>query len=72
VASEVRMPQLGLTMTEGQIVHWLVAEGDQVAKGQPLAEIQTDKIVTELESPAAGVIRRSWSKRVTPQRLPAC
>jgi pyruvate dehydrogenase E2 component (dihydrolipoamide acetyltransferase) len=45
-------------MTEGEIVHWLVAEGDQVAKGQPLAEIETDKIITELESPGEGIIRQ--------------
>jgi len=62
VASEVRMPQLGLTMTEGLIVHWLVAEGDHVAKGQPLAEIETDKIVTDLESPGEGIVREIMVK----------
>ncbi len=52
------MPQLGLTMEEGQIVRWMVAIGDSVHRGQPLAEIQTDKIIAELESPGEGVIRQ--------------
>jgi len=57
VAIEVRMPQLGLTMDEGQIARWMVAVGDKVRQGQPLAEIQTDKITAELESPGEGIIR---------------
>ncbi|MEJ2559915.1 MAG: biotin/lipoyl-binding protein, partial [Anaerolineae bacterium] len=39
------MPKLGLTMEEGTVVHWLVAEGDQVEKGQALLEVETDKVV---------------------------
>jgi pyruvate dehydrogenase E2 component (dihydrolipoamide acetyltransferase) len=57
VAFEVRMPQLGLTMEEGQVVRWMVAVGDQVHRGQPLAEIQTDKITAEIESPGEGFVR---------------
>ena len=52
------MPQLGLTMTEGEVVRWLVGEGAAVAKGQVIAEIQTDKISTEIEAPEAGILGR--------------
>jgi pyruvate dehydrogenase E2 component (dihydrolipoamide acetyltransferase) len=55
---EVRMPQMGLTMTEGTLVRWLVAPGQAVAKGQILAEIEMEKATTDLESPAAGVVAR--------------
>jgi pyruvate dehydrogenase E2 component (dihydrolipoamide acetyltransferase) len=50
------MPKFGLTMTEGTIAQWLVAEGDRVTKDQPIAEIETEKIVNELVSPADGVM----------------
>jgi pyruvate dehydrogenase E2 component (dihydrolipoamide acetyltransferase) len=56
VASEIYMPQLGLTMTEGIVVHWLVSAGQAVAKGEPVLEIETDKVTAEIEAPAAGVI----------------
>jgi pyruvate dehydrogenase E2 component (dihydrolipoamide acetyltransferase) len=52
------MPQLSLTMTEGMISKWLKQEGDSVAQGEPLFEIETDKVVNEIESPAAGVLLR--------------
>ena len=58
MAVEVRMPQLGVTMVEGEIVRWMVSIGDVVHRGQPLLEIQTDKITTELESPGEGVVRK--------------
>ena len=58
MATQVRMPQLGLTMTEGLIGRWLKREGDPVAKGEPLYEVETDKVVNEVESPASGVLRR--------------
>jgi len=43
-------------MEEGTLVDWLVNVGDNVTEGQALANVETDKIVNELESPAAGVI----------------
>ncbi len=49
-----RFPRLGVAMTEAGIVRWHVEVGQQVEAGQPLAEIETDKIVMDLESPAAG------------------
>jgi len=50
------MPKLGLTMTEGTIVKWLKAEGDKVVKGEPLIEIETEKIANVVESPADGTL----------------
>jgi pyruvate dehydrogenase E2 component (dihydrolipoamide acetyltransferase) len=53
---EVILPKLGLTMEEGSIVRWLKAEGDTVEKGELLFEVQTDKVVMEVESPASGIL----------------
>jgi pyruvate/2-oxoglutarate dehydrogenase complex dihydrolipoamide acyltransferase (E2) component len=58
MATTVSMPQLGESVVEGTIAKWLVAEGDAVQEDQPLVEITTDKIDTEIPSPAAGVIGR--------------
>ncbi len=56
MAVELRMLQMDQTMTKGKIGKWLVNEGDTVTEGQPLLEIETDKVVHEQESPADGVI----------------
>jgi pyruvate dehydrogenase E2 component (dihydrolipoamide acetyltransferase) len=50
------MPQLGLTMTHGTVVRWLKAEGDLVKQGEPVLEIETDKVTAEIEAPADGVL----------------
>ncbi|MCY3779288.1 MAG: hypothetical protein OXG78_03175 [Chloroflexi bacterium] len=52
----VYMPKFGMTMAVGLIVEWLVAEGDSVAEGDPIVLIETEKVSTELEAPAAGVV----------------
>jgi len=57
MATEIRMPQLGLTMTEGTIGEWLKKEGDVVKKGEPIVQITTDKLTSEIESEADGVLR---------------
>jgi pyruvate dehydrogenase E2 component (dihydrolipoamide acetyltransferase) len=56
VATEIYMPQLGLTMTEGIVVRWLKSEGDPVTRGEVVLEIETDKVTTEIEAPADGVL----------------
>lgn len=56
MAAEIRMPQLGLTMTEGTIINWLKQVGDTVKKGEPVLEIETDKLTSEIESEADGVL----------------
>ena len=56
--SEVTMPSMGADMTEGTIVKWLKSEGDQVARGDKLAEVETDKTVVEMEAYADGLLRK--------------
>ena len=56
MAIELRMLQMDQTMTKGKIGKWLVKEGDTVTQGQPILEIETDKVVHEQESPTDGVI----------------
>ncbi len=52
------MPKWGLTMTQGRIVKWLVPEGANVAVGDELLDVETEKIASAVEAPAAGVLRR--------------
>ncbi|GGI99028.1 lipoyl domain-containing protein [Streptomyces brasiliensis] len=53
----VKLPKLGLTMQEGELVDWLVSDGDTVEAGQPIYLLGTDKVEHEIDSPAAGTIR---------------
>ena len=54
----MRVPKLGMAMTEGTLVRWLVAENAVVGEGDPLYLLETDKVETEVEAPTAGRIRR--------------
>ncbi len=56
MASEVKLPRLGQGMESGTIVKWLKTEGDRVEKGEPLYELDTDKVTQEVEAEAAGVL----------------
>ena len=56
MAVEVKLPRLGQGMEAGTIVRWLKAEGDEVAKGEPLYELDTDKVTQEVEAEADGVL----------------
>ena len=56
MASEVKLPRLGQGMESGVVTKWLKNEGDAVAKGEPLYEIDTDKVTQEVESDFAGVL----------------
>ena len=56
MAIEFKFPDVGEGITEGEIVLWLVEEGEEVGKDQPMVEIETDKAVVEIPSPVAGVI----------------
>ena len=57
MAHEVVLPQLGLTMTDGNLAEWLVKDGDVIQTGAAIFSLETDKSVQEIESPAAGKIR---------------
>src|ERR1700732_2033512 len=52
----VRMPKLADTLVEGTLGQWLKQVGETVAQGEPLASIETDKVTTEMPSPAAGTL----------------
>jgi pyruvate/2-oxoglutarate dehydrogenase complex dihydrolipoamide acyltransferase (E2) component len=58
MATEVKLPLLGEGVTESTIGRWLKAEGDTVARFEPLLEVVTDKVDTEVTSPAAGTLLR--------------
>lgn len=55
---DVIMPNLGLTMEEGTVTRWLLTSGERVEQGQPLFEVETDKVSVEVEALAAGVLGR--------------
>jgi len=56
MAKSVIMPALGMAQETGVLVNWLKQEGDSVAKGEPLMEIETDKTTVEIEAPASGFL----------------
>ncbi|MDI3313748.1 MAG: 2-oxoglutarate dehydrogenase, E2 component, dihydrolipoamide succinyltransferase [Mycobacterium sp.] len=58
MAFSVQMPALGESVTEGTVTRWLKQEGDRVELDEPLVEVSTDKVDTEIPSPAAGVLTK--------------
>jgi pyruvate dehydrogenase E2 component (dihydrolipoyllysine-residue acetyltransferase) len=58
VATEVILPRLGQGMESGTIVRWLKSEGDAIEKGEPLFELDTDKVTQEVEAEASGILLR--------------
>ena len=56
MSETVNLPALGESVTEGTVTRWLKAVGDEVAVDEPLVEVSTDKVDTEIPSPVAGVL----------------
>src|SRR4051812_25762934 len=56
MATEIKLPRLGQGMESGTIVKWLKSEGESVEKGEPLYELDTDKVTQEVEADASGVL----------------
>jgi pyruvate/2-oxoglutarate dehydrogenase complex dihydrolipoamide acyltransferase (E2) component len=54
--TEIILPKLGFSMSEGKISEWLVTNGSSVTAGQPLYSIESEKAVDEVEAPASGVL----------------
>ena len=52
----LNIPKLGVSMSEGTLVEWLVQDGESVTEGQVLYRIETDKVENDVESPVAGVV----------------
>ena len=69
---KVLLPQWGMGMSEGTIVKWLKAVGDTVAEDEPLAEVESEKTVEVIESPAAGTLTEILMEAgtVVPVRTP--
>ena len=64
---EILMPALSPTMTEGNLVAWLKAEGDTILPGEVIAEIETDKATMEVESIYEGIIGKLFFKEGSEQ-----
>ena len=62
MAYEFKFPDIGEGLTEGEIVRWLIKEGDEIKEGQPLVEVETDKALAEIPSPRTGVILKILAK----------
>ena len=58
MVDEFKLPDLGEGVNEGEIVRWLVHEGDAIKEDQPLVEVMTDKATVEIPSPTTGKIRQ--------------
>src|SRR5205809_2065306 len=56
MATEIKLPRLGQGMESGTIVKWLKSEGDRVERGEPLYELDTEKVTQEVEAEASGVL----------------
>jgi pyruvate dehydrogenase E2 component (dihydrolipoamide acetyltransferase) len=56
MSTEVIMPALGVAQEKGTLLNWRKAEGESVAKGEPLMEVETDKATVEIEAPASGIL----------------
>jgi pyruvate/2-oxoglutarate dehydrogenase complex dihydrolipoamide acyltransferase (E2) component len=63
----LRLPKIGMEMTEAVLARWLVADGERVEAGRPLYEMETDKATNEIESPATGRVRRIAREGLTYQ-----
>ncbi|QLC25421.1 dihydrolipoamide acyltransferase [Parasphingopyxis algicola] len=57
MATEIRIPKLGMSATEMTLTEWMYADGDAVEKGDVIYTVETDKSTTEIEAQAAGTIR---------------
>jgi pyruvate/2-oxoglutarate dehydrogenase complex dihydrolipoamide acyltransferase (E2) component len=57
MSTEIMLPKLGFTMTEGTITEWLAGDGAAVQEGQPLYAVEAEKATQEIEAPASGTLK---------------
>jgi pyruvate/2-oxoglutarate dehydrogenase complex dihydrolipoamide acyltransferase (E2) component len=57
MATELRIPKLDMSMTEGKLVEWLATDGSTVKEGDVIYSLESDKTVNEIEAPVSGVLR---------------
>ena len=62
---EIRIPKLGMEMTEATLAEWLVDDGARVEQDQPVYLLETDKVETEIPAPISGVLRRIGAEGAT-------
>ena len=67
-AVDVVMPQMGVSVSEGTISRWAKQVGDKIEADETIVEISTDKVDTEVPSPASGMVARCSSPRARPSR----
>ena len=67
MASEIRIPKLGMSATEMTLLEWMFGDGDTVAKGDIIYTVETDKSTTEVEAQESGIIRTSGTEGETYQ-----
>ena len=72
MASNIVVPQLGESVVEARVARWLKKEGDAVTVGEPLVELETEKIDLEVGAEQAGVLARSPGKRARTSRSATC
>ena len=58
MSTEIRIPKLGVSMSEGTLTEWLVDDGAAVSEGALIYSLETEKSVQEIEAPVSGVLRR--------------
>jgi pyruvate/2-oxoglutarate dehydrogenase complex dihydrolipoamide acyltransferase (E2) component len=56
MSTKLTIPRLEMSMTEGTLAEWLVADGQEVAEGQPIYLLETEKAAQEIEAPASGLL----------------
>jgi pyruvate/2-oxoglutarate dehydrogenase complex dihydrolipoamide acyltransferase (E2) component len=57
ITIEIRIPKLGMEMTEGTLARWLAGNGDRITQDEPIYLLETDKVETEIPAPRSGVLR---------------
>lgn len=57
MSTQILLPKLGFSMSEGAVAEWLVADGAEVQEGQPLYSLESEKAVQEVEAPASGRLK---------------
>lgn len=57
MATEIRIPKLGMSATEMTLLEWMLGDGDQVTEGEVIYTVETDKTTAEIEAQASGIIR---------------
>lgn len=57
MSADILLPKLGFAMNEGTLAEWLVSDGSEVSEGQPIYTLESEKSVSEVESPASGRIK---------------